>query len=91
MHWTGPQKPASSPAQVDKGTGWDSLRASVTQNLAISTIGYPFVETDMIGGSLGSRRPPRTCWCGGRRPPPLMPLMYSSTSPVGAHDSITGK
>ncbi|HEY3630381.1 MAG TPA: TIM-barrel domain-containing protein, partial [Jatrophihabitantaceae bacterium] len=45
IHWTGSQKYGFVTRQVDKGTGWDSVQAAVTQNLAISTIGYPFVET----------------------------------------------
>lgn len=77
--------------QVDKGTGWDSLAASVTQNLAISTIGYPFVETDMIGGSGGQPAPSKDVLVRWAESAALMPLMYSSTSPVGTIDVTTGK
>src|ERR1035437_8827468 len=46
ISWTGSQKYGFVTRQVDKGTGWNSLQAAVAQTLAISTIGYPFVETD---------------------------------------------
>lgn len=77
--------------QVDKGTGWDSLAASVSQNLAISTIGYPFVETDMIGGSGGQPAPSKDVLVRWAESAALMPLMYASTSPVGTTDVTTGK
>ena len=47
MSWTGSQKYGFVIREVDKGTGWTSLQAAVAQTMAISTIGYPFVETDM--------------------------------------------
>ena len=56
--WTGSQKYGFVIRQVDKGTSWTSRQTAVAQNLAISTVGYPFVETNMIGGSLG--QPPPT-------------------------------
>ncbi|MFI2640068.1 glycoside hydrolase family 31 protein [Streptomyces sp. NPDC018610] len=77
--------------QVDKGTGWNSLRASVTQNLAISTIGYPFVATDMIGGSSGRPAPTKEVLVRWAQSAALMPLMYASTSPVDTIDPTTGK
>ena len=77
--------------QVDKGTGWESLRASVTQNLAISTIGYPFVTTDMIGGSGGQPAPTKQVLVRWAQSASLMPLMYSSASPVGTIDVTTGQ
>ncbi|WP_413804737.1 TIM-barrel domain-containing protein [Streptomyces sp. OE57] len=77
--------------QVDKGTGWDSLRASATQNLAISTIGYPFVESDMIGGSGGQPAPSKNVLVRWAQSASLMPLMYSSTSPVDTNDTTTGQ
>ncbi|NEC85296.1 TIM-barrel domain-containing protein [Streptomyces sp. SID12501] len=77
--------------QVDKGTGWDSLRASATQNLAISTIGYPFVESDMIGGSGGQPAPSKDVLVRWAQSASLMPLMYASTSPVGTFDTTTGQ
>ncbi|MEU6480893.1 glycoside hydrolase family 31 protein [Streptomyces sp. NPDC047017] len=77
--------------QEDKGTGWNSLRASVTQNLAISTIGYPFVTTDMIGGSSGEPAPTKEVLVRWAQSASLMPLMYASTSPVETTDPTTGK
>ncbi|MFF7656158.1 TIM-barrel domain-containing protein [Streptomyces sp. NPDC007983] len=77
--------------QVDKGTGWESLRASVTQNLAISTIGYPFVESDMIGGSGGQPAPSKNVLVRWAQSASLMPLMYGSTSPVDTNDTTTGQ
>jgi alpha-glucosidase (family GH31 glycosyl hydrolase) len=77
--------------QVDKGTGWKSLRASVTQNLAISTIGYPFVTTDMIGGSGGQPAPAKDVLVRWAQSASLMPLMYSSASPVDTIDMTTGQ
>ncbi|MEU6809713.1 glycoside hydrolase family 31 protein [Streptomyces sp. NPDC046831] len=77
--------------QVDKGTGWDSLRASVTQNLALSTIGYPFVTTDMIGGSSTQPAPTKQVLVRWAQSAALQPLMYSSTSPVDTVDVTTGR
>lgn len=77
--------------QLDKGTGWDSLRASVTQNLAISTIGYPFVATDMIGGSSVQPAPTKEVLVRWAQSASLMPLMYASTSPVDTIDVTTGR
>ncbi|MEW1640587.1 glycoside hydrolase family 31 protein [Streptomyces sp. NPDC091219] len=77
--------------QVDKGTGWNSLQASVSQNLALSTIGYPFVETDMIGGSLGQPAPAKDVLVRWAQSSSYMPLMYASTSPAGTTDVTTGQ
>ncbi|MDF6045483.1 NEW3 domain-containing protein [Streptomyces sp. JH14] len=77
--------------QIDKGTGWESLRASVSQNLAVSTIGYPFVETDMIGGSGGQPAPTKEVLVRWAQSASLMPLMYASASPVGTNDVTTGQ
>lgn len=82
-HWTGAQKYGFVTRQIDKGTSWNSLQAAVAQNLAISTVGYPFVETDMIGGSLGSPPPTKDVLIRWAQAASLMPLMYSSTSPLG--------
>jgi len=83
ISWTGSQKYGFVTRQVDKGTGWNSLQAAVAQNLSISTIGYPFVETDMIGGSLGQPPPTKAVLVRWAQAASLMPLMYSSTSPLG--------
>ncbi|WP_189315588.1 glycoside hydrolase family 31 protein [Streptomyces brasiliensis] len=77
--------------QIDKGTGWNSLKASVSQNLALSTIGYPFVETDMIGGSSGQPAPAKEVLVRWAQSASYMPLMYASTSPLGTTDVTTGQ
>lgn len=92
VHWTPNAHQAGFVTrQVDKGTNWTSLQASVTQNLAISTIGYPFVETDMIGGSTRKAPPTKDVLVRWAQSASLMPLMYASTSPVETVDSTTGK
>ncbi|MEU7379655.1 glycoside hydrolase family 31 protein [Streptomyces sp. NPDC042207] len=92
VHWdTTAHRAGFVTRQLDKGTGWNSLRAAVTQNLAISTIGYPFVTTDMIGGSSGQPAPTGEVLVRWAQAASLMPLMYSSTSPVGTVDVTTGR
>ncbi|MDF3297438.1 glycoside hydrolase family 31 protein [Streptomyces sp. K1PA1] len=92
VHWdTTAHRAGFVTRQVDKGTGWNSLRASVTQNLAISTIGYPFVTTDMIGGSSGQPAPSKQVLVRWAQSAALQPLMYASTSPVDTVDVTTGK
>jgi len=83
ISWTGSQKYGFVTRQIDKGTSWNSLQAAVAQNLSISTIGYPFVETDMIGGSDGQPPPTKDVLVRWAQAASLMPLMYSSTSPLG--------
>jgi alpha-glucosidase (family GH31 glycosyl hydrolase) len=83
ISWTGSQKYGFVTRQVDKGTSFSSLQAAVAQNLSISTIGYPFVETDMIGGSLGDPPPTKQVLVRWAQAASLMPLMYSAASPLG--------
>ncbi len=83
VHWTGSQRHGFVMRQVDKGTDWGSLNAAVAQNLALSTVGYPFVTTDMIGGSLGDPPPTKDVLVRWAQAAAAMPLMYSSTSPLG--------
>ena len=82
-HWTGSQQNGFVIRQVDKGTNWTSLNAAVAQNLALSTVGYPFVTTDMIGGSNAGFPPSRRVLVRWAQAAAAMPLMYSSTSPLG--------
>jgi len=82
-HWTGSQQHGFVTRQVDKSTDWSSLNAAVAQNLALSTVGYPFVTTDMIGGSLAGFPPTKQVLVRWAQAAALMPLMYSSTSPLG--------
>jgi alpha-glucosidase (family GH31 glycosyl hydrolase) len=89
LSWTGSQKYGFVIREVDKGTDWASLQAAVAQTMSISTIGYPFVETDMIGGSLSDPPPTKAVLVRWAQAASLMPLMYSSTSPLGV-DSPAG-
>ncbi|WP_433325070.1 glycoside hydrolase family 31 protein [Spirillospora sp. CA-294931] len=91
VHWTGAQKYGFVTRQVDKGTDWSSLRASVTQNLAISTVGYPFVETDMIGGSSSMPPPTKEVLVRWAQSAAAMPLVYSSTAPDKVWDFVNKK
>ncbi len=91
IHWTGSQKYGFVTREVDKGTGWDSLQAAIKQDLAVSTIGYPFVETDMVGGSLGNPPPTNEVLIRWAQAAAAMPLVYSSTSPIRVYDSVNKK
>jgi alpha-glucosidase (family GH31 glycosyl hydrolase) len=82
-HWTGSQTNGFVIRQIDKSTDWASLNAAVAQNLALSTVGYPFVTTDMIGGSLGGFPPSKQVLVRWAQAAAAMPLMYSSSSPLG--------
>ncbi|CAM5714500.1 hypothetical protein SALBM311S_01390 [Streptomyces alboniger] len=68
--WNAAQSKGFATRTADKPTTFAGLRGAVLANLAVSTIGYPFVETDMIGGSLATRRPPRQVLARGHRRPP---------------------
>lgn len=82
--WTGTQKYGFAMRDNDKGTDWHSFQASLSQVLSLSTIGYPFVETDMIGGSSGAPEDPpsKQVLIRWAQAAALMPLEYASTSPV---------
>lgn len=91
ISWTGSQKYGFVTRQIDKYTDWGALQAAVTQNLAISTIGYPFVATDMIGGSLSGPPPQKETLIRWAQAASLMPIMYASTSPLGMTQAYTGE
>ncbi len=91
IHWTGSQKHGFATREVDKGTGFDSLQAAIKQDLAVSTIGYPFVETDMVGGSLGNPPPTKEVLIRWAEAAAAMPLVYSSTSPIRVYDTVNKK
>jgi alpha-glucosidase (family GH31 glycosyl hydrolase) len=91
IHWTGSQQHGFVIREIDKGTGWDSLQAAVKQDLAISTIGYPFVETDMVGGSEGQAPPTKEVLVRWAQAAAAMPLVYSSTSPIRVYDTVNKK
>jgi len=88
IHWTGSQKYGFVTREIDKGTGRNSLRAAVAQDLAVSTIGYPFVETDMVGGSLGNPPPSQEVLIRWAQAAAAMPLVYASTSPIRVYDTV---
>ncbi len=91
IHWTGSQRYGFVTREVDKGTDWASLRAAVHQALAVSTIGYPFVETDMVGGSLSKPPPSREVLIRWAQAAAAMPLVYASTSPIRVRDQVHHK
>lgn len=80
--WTGTQTYGFAMRDNDKGTDWHSFQAALAQVLALTTVGYPFVETDMIGGSSGSTPPTKDVLIRWAQAAALMPLEYASTSPV---------
>ncbi|WP_394821255.1 glycoside hydrolase family 31 protein [Pendulispora albinea] len=90
-HWTGAQRDGFVIRQIDKGTGWDALQSAVTQNLALATVGYPFLTTDMIGGSLDQPAPSKQVLVRWAQVAAAMPLMYASTSPRGVRDPVSGR
>ncbi|MFF2937557.1 glycoside hydrolase family 31 protein [Streptomyces mirabilis] len=89
--WNAAQAQGFATRTADKPTTFAGLRAAVSANLAVSTIGYPFVETDMIGGSLQYPPPTDEVLARWAQAASLMPLMYASTSPTGVRDTTTGK
>lgn len=89
-HW-GNQRYGFVIRAVDADTTWDGLRTSLRRASAISANGYPFVETDMIGGSNSMPPPSREVLVRWAQAASLMPLMYASTSPVTTVDTTTGK
>ncbi|MGI5192593.1 glycoside hydrolase family 31 protein [Streptomyces sp. CA-288835] len=89
--WNAAQAKGFATRTADKPTTFAGLRAAVSANLAVSTIGYPFVETDMIGGSLGYPPPTKQVLTRWAQAASLMPLMYASTSPTGVRDTTTGE
>ena len=91
IHWTGSQKYGFVTREIDKATDWQSLNAAVHQDLAVSTIGYPFVETDMVGGSEGKPPPSKEVLVRWAQAAAAMPLVYSSTSPVRVYDYVNKK
>ncbi|WP_405547384.1 glycoside hydrolase family 31 protein [Streptomyces phaeochromogenes] len=89
--WNAAQSKGFATRTADKPTTFAGLRAAVSANLAVSTIGYPFVETDVIGGSLSYPPPTKEVLARWAQAASLMPLMYASTSPTGVRDATTGE
>jgi alpha-glucosidase (family GH31 glycosyl hydrolase) len=83
--WTGTQRYGFATDSIDKSSDWAGLQAAAHQALAISTIGYPFTEMDMIGGSDGSdpptspTKPVLVRWAQAEA---LTPLMMGSVNPT---------
>lgn len=83
--WTGTQRYGFATDSIDKSADFAGLQAAAHQALAISMIGYPFTEMDMIGGSDGSdpptspAKPVLVRWAQAEA---LTPLMMGSVSPV---------
>jgi alpha-glucosidase (family GH31 glycosyl hydrolase) len=81
--WTGTQRYGFATDAIDKTANWDGLRAAAHQALAISTIGYPFTEMDMIGGSDGpSSFPTKPVLVRWAQAEALTPLMMGSVNPT---------
>jgi alpha-glucosidase (family GH31 glycosyl hydrolase) len=83
--WTGIQKYGFATDSIDKESTNDGLAAAAHQALSISTVGYPFTEMDMIGGSDGSHPPTSPTkqvlvrWVQAEA---LTPLMMASVNPT---------
>src|SRR4051794_21918089 len=83
--WTGTQRYGFATDAIDKSSDWNGLRAAAHQALAISTIGYPFTEMDMIGGSDGSdppTSPSKAVLVRWAQAEALTPLMMGSVNPT---------
>jgi alpha-glucosidase (family GH31 glycosyl hydrolase) len=83
--WTGTQRYGFATDAIDKASTWDGLRAAAHQALSISTIGYPFTEMDMIGGSDGSnppKSPTKAVLVRWAQAEALTPLMMGSVNPT---------
>ncbi len=80
LHWNS-QKYGFAVREIDKPTSWSDLKVAFSQALAISTTGYPFVTTDMIGGSSGPL-PSSLLLIRWAQASALTPIMYSSRNPA---------
>jgi alpha-glucosidase (family GH31 glycosyl hydrolase) len=83
--WTGIQRYGFATDAIDKDSTVAGLQAAAHQALSISTVGYPFTEMDMIGGSDGSHPPASPTkevlvrWAQAEA---LTPLMMGSVNPT---------
>ena len=83
--WTGTQKYGFVTDDIDKSADWDGLQAATNQALSVSTIGYPFTELDMIGGSDGSdvpTSPTKQVLVRWAQAAALTPVMLASVNPT---------
>ena len=85
-HWTGQQKNGfimrshdASPNFGSSGLGW-----SMRQTLSVSVVGYPFVTSDMVGGSSGGN-PTDEVLVRWAQAAVTQPIFYASTSPAGPY------
>ncbi len=83
-HWTGKQKYGFIVRAVDATPdfGPQGLGRSIRHALSISVVGYPFVVTDMVGGSAGGN-PTDVVLVRWAQAEVAMPFWYGSTSPAG--------
>jgi alpha-glucosidase (family GH31 glycosyl hydrolase) len=83
--WTGIQRYGFATDSIDKDSTNAGLAAAAHQALSISTIGYPFTEMDMIGGSDGSdppASPTKQVLVRWAQAEALTPLMMGSVNPT---------
>ena len=83
--WTGIQRYGFATDSIDKEADNDGLAAAAHQALSISTIGYPFTEMDMIGGSDDSdppTSPTKQVLVRWAQAEALTPLMMGSVNPT---------
>ena len=84
VHWTGQQKYGFIARTIDASPDFDSLGLgrSIRQALSLSVAGYPFVVTDMVGGSAGGD-PTDEVLVRWAQAEVALPFWYASTSPAG--------
>jgi alpha-glucosidase (family GH31 glycosyl hydrolase) len=84
VHWTGQQKYGFIIRAVDASPNFGSrgLARSMHHALSLSIVGYPFVVSDMVGGSLGGN-PTDEVLIRWAQAEVALPLFYASTSPAG--------
>jgi alpha-glucosidase (family GH31 glycosyl hydrolase) len=89
LHW-GMQPYGFITRELDKPTDWNGLGVAIRQMLALSSVGYPFLATDMIGGSFAMNPPEKEVLIRWAEAAAYTPIMYSSSSPLGAKNPRTG-
>lgn len=84
LHWTGQQQYGFITRAVDAHPDFGpmGLGRSVRQALTLSVLGYPFVVTDMVGGSAGGN-PTDEVLVRWAQASVALPAWYGSTSPAG--------
>jgi alpha-glucosidase (family GH31 glycosyl hydrolase) len=96
VHWTGQQKYGFIARAIDATPDFSTtgLGRSIRQALSLSVVGYPFMVTDMVGGS-ASGNPTDEVLVRWAQAEVALPFWYGSTSPAGpftltrAYDSQT--